>query len=296
MIRDDTEGISYKQVHEEIDQFLDLVDGHTFTKPKLDREFNYASRKAKRYSWQVLDVYVKDGTLERVGADKFRQVDNSVAEVDWQKADTENLIKLVWPMDLQKYIKIYPRTIAIIAGVPGSGKTAFMENFAVRNMEHPMGLTLFNNDMSPEEIKERLDNTGVFIPNPPPFKIFDRDCNFGDVVIPTGINVIDYLDLNSDLYRIGDEIETIYRKLTTGMALIGIQKKAGQQIGLGGVFSLKRSKLYLTLDTVTDSGELMHKLTIVKARGRANPRMNPNGLEIRFKLIQGIKFWVKQVG
>ena len=288
--------ITYRQVHKEIEQYISLLNGHAFTTSKIDREFNYASREAKRYRWQVLNEYVKAGKLKRMGVDRFRQIDQELVEIEWQKADVMNIVNVQWPMELEKYIKTYRQSICVIAGTPGSGKTAFLEHFVVKNMYNPMGVWLFNNDMSDEEIKERMDNTGIPIPVPPPFHTKDRDCNFADVIQPNGINVIDYLDLNSELYLIGEEIEAIYRKLEDGIALIGIQKKPGQAIGLGGIFSWKRAKLYMSLDQVKEGAELYHKLTIVKARGRTDPKVNPNGMEWKFKLIGGIKFWVKEMG
>ena len=287
---------TYKQVHQDLDSFLQFADGSTFTFGFLDKEFNYRSRDAKRYRWQVLEEYVKKGLTERKGIGKYRLVDGEAEEVDWQSADVADVINVNWPMQIEKYVKTYHKSINIIAGAPGSGKTAFLQHFVLKNMDNPMGVTLFNNDMSPEEIKERIINAGVYVPEPAKFKVFERASDFGDVILPDGINVIDYLDLNSDLYKIGDEIEAIYRKLNRGMALIGIQKKPGQDIGLGGIFSWKRSKLYMSLDTVNDGSQKYNKLKIVKARGRTNPQLNPTGIEFKFKLIKGIKFLVTEEG
>lgn len=286
---------TYKQVHKDIDSVLQFADG-MITFPFLDKEFNYRSREAKRYRWQVLEEYVKKGTLEKRGTGKYWVLDGELGEVDWQGADVADVVNVRWPMEIEKYVKTYHQSINIIAGAPGSGKTAFLQHFTLKNMDNPMGVTLFNNDMSPEEIKERMVNAGIYIPNPAPFKVFERASAFSDVILPNGINVIDYLDLNSDLYRIGDEIEGIYRKLKRGIALIGIQKKPGQDIGLGGVFSWKRSKLYMSLDTIKEGAQLYHKLKIVKARGRTKPELNPTGIEFKFKLIKGIKFLVKEEG
>lgn len=292
------EEITYKQIHEEVDEFLRLVGDRTFNVRKIDSQYNYGSRQAKRYRWQILDEYVKSKKLERLDVDKFRLFDDELKEVDWQGADVTHLIELEYPLGIEKYVKTYHGSVAVVAGTPGSGKTAFMEHFVLKNMYHPMGVSMFNNDMSPEEIKERMINAGIHIPTPPPFRIYDRDCNFADVVKPDGINVIDYLDLNSDLYMIGDEIEKIYRRVKEGggFALIGIQKKPNQDIAIGGIFTWKRPKLYFSMDIVRDGSEICHKLKIVKARGRINPKVNPNGMEWKFKLIGGIKFWVVEYG
>lgn len=291
-----TEDKTYRQVTNDIEQFISLQDGSNFTADQLDRQFNYVTRDAKRYRWQILEDRVKKGQLEKKGTGKYRLVDGVLEEIPWQEADVTDVVEVTWPMNLEKWVKTYHQSIAIIAGEPGSGKTGFLHHFVLKNMNSPMGVNLFSNDMSPEEIKERMDNAGVYIPTPPPFKTYDRDSDFGDVVEPNAINVIDYLDMNSETYLIGEEIEKIYRKLKRGIALIAIQKKPGQKIGLGGVFSWKRAKLYLSLGMTEDGGELFHKLEIVKSRGRTDPQLNPRGMEFKFKLIGGIKFWLKEVG
>ena len=71
---------------------------------------------------------------------------------------------------------------------------------------------------------------------------------------------------------------------------MAIQKKPGQEVGIGGMLSSKRAKLYLALDTVKVDGELKHKLTIHKARGRTDPTINPKSLQFTFKLVGGIQF------
>ena len=289
---------TYTQVRKDIDQFLSLADIYPFTNSQLDNQFNFKTRDAKRYRWQVLEGYVKEGSLSKIATGKYKKISLVSEEINWQDADIEDIIDVRWPMELEKYIKTYHQSIAVIAGDPGSGKTAFLENFTLRNMDNKMGVVLFSNDMTEEEIKERMLNAGVYIPNPAPFKIWDCFSDFQDhqEFRPDGINVIDYLDLNSEVYMIGNEIEKIYRKLNRGMALIAIQKKPGQNIGIGGVFSWKRAKIYLSLGTVKEGAELYHKLAIEKCRGRVDPKVNPRGMVWKFKLIGGIKFWVKEVG
>lgn len=281
-------------VRHDIEQFLSLVGNDSFTSDQIDKQFNFNSREAKHWRWRILeqDLLARDHRIEKLGTGKYRLVNTTLEEVDWWNADIEDTVKITWPLNLHKYVKTYHRSIIIIAGSPGAGKTAFLYNFLLRNMGNKMGEYLFTNDMTPEEIKERLINAApdIEIPSPPPFKIFDRADNFGDVIEPNAINIVDYLDLNSELYLIGEEIEKIYRKLDRGIALVAIQKKPNQEVGVGGMFSSKRSKLYLAMDGVKVNGELMHKLTIHKARGRVDPKINPKSLEFTFKLAGGIRF------
>lgn len=283
----------YKQVAQDIEQFLSLVGVHQFTADQVDRQYNYKTRDAKRYRWQVLERYVGSGRLEKRGTGKYRLFDGALEEIEFMSASVENKIQIAWPLNLQKYIRTYHQSIIIIAGAPGSGKTGFLYDFTLRNMNHPMGVVIFSNDMTAEEMKERMLNSDTEIPDPVPFKVWERYDNFSDVIEPDKINVIDYLDLNSEVYLIGDEIEKIYRKLRRGIAIIAIQKRPGQDIGLGGLFSWKRAKLYLSLDVSKEFGELINKLKIVKARGRADPMVNPTGMEFKFHLVGGIKFVLK---
>lgn len=288
------ENKTYRQVHEDIEWMMQYVQpGDVIDHDMIDRQFNYQSRDAKRYRFQVLnDIYVKNGVLEKRGKNKYYYIDTSEDEVDWENADPGNDVDVIYPLGLEEHIRTLHKSVIIVAGVPGAGKTAFLHNFLLRNMNNPMGCVLFNNDMSPEEIRERFDNSGLDIPRPAPFRVFERSNSFvkHPKFLPDGINVVDYLDLNSEVYMIGNEIDELSKGLRRGIAIVGIQKKPGQDTGIGGVFSLKRPKLYLSLDSVKEMGMLQHQLKIVKSRGWRDPKSNPNGLTIRFKLYGGIKF------
>ena len=281
---------TYKIITKDLEQFLSLVGPHIFTSEQIDRQFNIQTREAKGYRWHALENLVKANRLQKVATNKYRLVDSKLEILDWQDADVEDTVKVLWPLNLHKYVKTYHKSINIIAGAPGAGKTAACYDFILRNMGHPMGIVLFTNDMTAEEIKERMDNSEMEIPYPAPFPIYDRADNFGDVIEPDKINVIDYLDLNSEVYLIGDEIEKIYRKLNRGIAVIAIQKKPGQDIGIGGLYSWKRAKFYCSLDSIKEGNEYLHKLVIVKARGRIDPKVNPLSVLIKFSLVNGIKF------
>lgn len=281
---------TYKLIAREVEQFLSLAGVHAFTADQIDRQFNYRTREAKNNRWHVLENLAKAQRLQKIGTNRYRLVDQKLELIDWQDADTEDIVKVLWPLNLHKYIKTYHKSINIIAGAPGAGKTAFVYDFILRNMGHTMGIILFTNDMTAEEIKERMDKADIKVPYPAPFPVYDRADNFGDIIEPDKINVVDYLDLNSEVYLIGDEIEKIYRKLNRGIAVIAIQKKPGQLVGIGGMFSIKRAKLYFSMDSIKQDNEWLHKLEIAKARGRVERTINPRSIEIKFKLVDGIKF------
>jgi len=288
----------YSEIHKDIDEFLVLADGQIFKGAYLDNLFGYKTREAKRYRWQILGRMVGKGELEAKGPDKFRRPNTEFEEIDVMGAIAGTQLRVSWPMSLEKYLKVYPKSIIVIAAAPGKGKTAFLHNFGLHNRNNKLGVVMFSNDMTDIEIKERWENTGLVLTEKP-FPIYEVYNNFGDAIREKKsqdmINIIDYLDLNSDVYKIGDEIEDIYRAIDGGMALIAIQKKPHQDIGIGGIYSWKRSKIYLSLDTTEDDGRLINTLKIVKARGRVDKKINPEGMEIKYHLIDGIKFVVKEI-
>jgi len=294
------DGAKYKQISNDIDEFLSLASGYTFTAEQIDRQYKYKTREAKRYRWQILDRKVKGGQLETKGVGKYRLFDGALEELDILKADVNDVVKISWPLDLHKYVKTWHQSINIIAGEPGAGKTGFLYNFILRNMKHKMGIVLFSNDMTAEEIKERMLNAPIKLPDPLPFKSYICYDDFGHWMkyynTKDMINVIDYLDLNAETYRIGDAIEDIYRHLGRGIALVAIQKRPGQDIGIGGLYSWKRPKTYLSLGSVPEGSGWIHKLKIIKCRGRVESTLNPRGMEFKFYLIDGIKFKLKEVG
>ena len=107
------------------------------------------------------------------------------------------------------------------------------------------------------------------------FPVKQGGFEFADVLEPNGINLIDYLDRNDNLFLIGDDIEQLQAKLEGGMLMFALQKRHNQQLGYGGIMSIKRSDLYIALDRRYEGPNAMHGIAeIVKAKEWADDR-NP---------------------
>jgi hypothetical protein len=224
--------------------------------------------------------FVKDGFVERHPSKNgwYRMVDTQCEEIDFLNT-TGDALDIRYPFQIEKYVKTQEKNIIIDAGEPNSGKTAFELNFAEMNMDKHE-VHYFSSEMGALELKDRLlkfnrplDSWRV--------KFKERASNFADVIVPNAINIIDFLEVHDEFYKIGGLIKDIYDKLTTGIAVIAIQKNRGTDFGLGGMRSLEKARLYLAMEP--------GKIRIVKGKNWAS-QVNPNGLECGFKLIQGCHF------
>jgi len=110
--------------------------------------------------------------------------------------------------------------------------------------------------------------------------------DFADVVKPDCVNVIDYLEMTTELFQINNYLTAISHKLGSGIAIVAVQKKEGAKYGRGQEFGLEKPKLYVSMDR--------GKLTIVKGKSWAKKNVDPHGLTIQFRIIDGCDFKVTQ--
>lgn len=139
----------------------------------------------------------------------------------------------------------------------------------------------FNSEMGATELKLRLQNFEDVTLDDWKMNAWERSGNFADVIKPDAINVIDFLEVHEDFWKVGGMLKDIHDKLKQGIAVVALQKSKEKEIGRGGDMGLEMPRLYLTID----SG----KIRIVKCKNWHGGR-NPNGLSRTFKLVQGWKF------
>ncbi len=136
--------------------------------------------------------------------------------------------------------------IGIIAGSPNSGKTAFLLNF-IRLNQNKHKIHLFSSEGGKEELRQRISKFDYPLDSWK-FSAWERAGDFADVIKPDDINVIDYLEIHDEFYKIGGIIKSISDRLKNGFALIALQKNNGRDEGLGGSRGLEKPRLYLSMD------------------------------------------------
>lgn len=265
---------------QEVRDWVCLQDGY-FLLTEAEKCLQVLTRDEKKHLYVILNRLKKEGLIEKYGkrSGQYRLLDTSIEEIDFNLQDDEE-INIKWPFGIESLVKTMSKNIIIVAGVSNAGKTAFLLNVIEKNMDI-YDIYYFISEMGKSELKTRLVKFDKNI-NSWKFHSYERAGDFADVIRPDAINIIDFLEIYQEHYLIGQWIKNIYDKLNKGIAIIAIQKKPGASVGVGGVTTLEKARLYLTMDAGT--------LKIEKGKNWANEMINPNGMFVTFKLVQGCKF------
>lgn len=258
------------------------------------QEYSINSEESKRIVRTVLEDKVLDGELQHEGL-KYRAYNRDLREINWFDADETAHIKMILPFGLHRYIKLFPGVV-VIAGETGKGKSAWILDCIFRNLSPDRPQYLFVNDAKDAELKERIlgicSKSECALPTPEELRIYERFDKFGDVIVRDGINYVDYLDVNSEFYSIGQEIDDIFRATGDGMTFIALQKNPKEALGVGGIYSIKRSQVYIVL-TDSEDGVWFGQLLLRKTRGKVNKTIDPTGWTWGYDIKDGVKFVVQ---
>lgn len=200
----------------------------------------------------------------------------------------------IWlPFELSDMVELYDGNIAIFAGAKSSGKTCIGLNVCRENEKKFDRVCYFNSEMGAAELRKRLE----FFPRSIDMwetEFYSRYDDFHEVVQPgkMTLNVIDFLEIHDDFYRIGQAIKAIHDHLRDSLCVIFLQKNPGQETGLGGWRSVEVARLYVAMEKGV--------ARVTDAKNWTNPKNNPNGLRRDFKIYQGTQIshqypWMKEV-
>lgn len=222
---------------------------------------------------------------------QFRYVNTRVTSLAFKTATNAGVLPVKWPLGIEKYVNLFPGNMAVVAGSPNAGKTALLLDFIYLNQDS-FPVFYFCSEMGAVELRDRLDKFPGMAIEDWRFEAKERAGDFADVIRPDCVNVIDYLEMTTELYLINTHLTAISHKLGSGIAIVALQKKQGATFGRGQEFGMEKPKLYLSMDK--------GKLTIVKGKSWATKNVDPNGLQVSFKITGGCQFtatgewgWVK---
>jgi len=256
-----------------VDQWVEEADGW-FRTDDIWKQYNVQTEPGKNAVWQRLKELVKTGIVEKGGM-RYRRIEQEAEDIDiFQEA---NFVSIKFPFALEDFVRMSEKSVMVIAGDVDAGKTALLLNIAIMNMKD-WDVWCWNSETGVALLKERLFAIEPNLPNPLPFHLKWRMDNFADVIRlnPNGLHIVDYLDIDSEMYMVGAEIKKILKALDKGVAIIGLQKPEGRDLGYGGTFSIKKAEVYISMSK--------DRLKIVKAKSRANPTVNPINKQWSFRI------------
>ena len=250
---------------------------------ELDRDLGIADPRGKENRRKIILRLREDGVIEahpKINK-QWRFVNTRVTNLNFKTASNAGILPVRWPLEIEKYVNLFPGNIAVVAGSPNAGKTALLLNFIRLNQDR-FPIYYFCSEMGPVELRDRLDKFPGMDIEDWHFEAIERASDFADVIRPDCVNVIDYLEMTTELYLINTHLTAISHKQGSGLALVAVQKKLDAKYGRGQEFGLEKPKLYLSMDK--------GKLLIVKGKSWATKNVDPNGLQVTFKIVGGCQF------
>lgn len=215
----------------------------------------------------------------------WRAADKSLEEEQWWNRngdEAEDCITL--PLGINKYAHLTVPSLVLVAGLYNQGKTAFCLNVVKLNIDKWKDNTFLFASEGLEQLSWKFRKLLPFIDKPPPFKVYRRFDNFADVIVPNGLNIVDYLRTDMDKpYTVTNKLVEINKALgPEGVAVVAMQKPPGRKIAFGGTSTGAEPTLYLSIDK--------GYLEFEKIKAPKPMDIDPYHTKIHFKIAQGVNF------
>ena len=250
------------------------------------RDLGYVNPKQKTACRVAFKRLVERGKLEpiRNRSGLYRYINGQMEEIDFLNADTTPF-DIKFPLGVHEFVNLYQKSLVVLAGEPNAGKTAYLLNVARKNQNDHKTI-YFSSEMGAAELQIRLKKFNMPLEHWQKTRFIAKSGDFKDVLDPNGLNIIDYLEVAKDFYEIGGMLTDIFNVLDKGIAVVGLQKPAGRDTGIGGARTLDKARLYMSIEPGI--------LKIVKGKIWRQECVNPNGMSIWWTLTGGANFHILQ--
>jgi len=277
----------------DVDDFVERADGQ-FSINDVCLELGAREAVDRKRVSTYLSKAVSQEVVEKVRGSNsvFRKVNKAVECMDYLNADPRNTLEIAWPLGIHHHSVLFPKSIVIVAGGPNSGKTGFALEAATYNL-HKLPVRYFTSEMAGEELRDRLDMLAMGpgywerAYKDKRFLGYERSYDFHDVVEPDAFNIIDFLEMHDNFFEVSRYIKAVHDKLKNGIAMILLQKPQGSDKGYGGIKTIEKARLAITLE---HEGGDYGTAQLIKVKKFPDPRMNPNGMKIPYRIVSGARF------
>lgn len=276
-----------RNIAQEVYEWISLADGEIISVTQCYNELQYITKSDKTAARKAFSRLASTGGMIERHGDKngiYRKIQEGAGEQQWWDAKGEPL-NIQFPLGLDQ-AKVYPGNIILIEGSKSQGKTRFCLEFARLNKHlfKDRRILYQNVEMADDEIKKRVEafaESGVWSLEDFRKRVEVKKVTQGwwDFIRKEDINIIDYLLEYTEPYKIADYIFKIHQKLTSGIALVCLQKDPFKPYGSGGYATRNIPRLIVSLQNH------VIKLEDVKAFWMHSPDdHNPTGLMRRYKM------------
>ena len=270
-------------VRQEILWWLESKTGQVQVKDWYN-ESNIVKKEEKHAAIVAFKALCDQGILESCGnrSGTYRKIERDFVVQQWWEGQGDHL-PLKFPLDVHELIKVYPGNIILLEGQKSQGKSAYALDFCRMNRKlfEDRGIRYQNVEMADDELKERFASYPEGVMTHEEWKkiqIIKRTSDWWDLIIPDGLNVVDYLIEYKEAYLIADFVFRIHQKLKSGIALVIVQRDPFKPYPAGGRAVRDIPRLVLSL--------VHHKIKIEDAKSFLKTSYgNPTGLIRPYKQV-----------
>jgi hypothetical protein len=270
----------------EIKEWIKATSG-TFSVTNYYFEQQLQHPKQKAQVRAIFSRLANQGVIEPSGNNDgiYQKVDGDVPSINL-RAVVPGEFPIELPLGMSELAVIRGKNIIVVAGEKSSGKTCFCLNAAILNANRGKRIRYCTSEMGEQELIPRLKKFEPDIPYDDWLSIDfkPRTRNFHHLILPDDINIIDYLGVTDNFYKIAAYIDQIFEKLNKGIALIAIQKATGADFGRGGEFSIERARLYFTLSRNPPDGGIAK---IIDAKEPRREDRHPKFYNCNYHTVRG---------
>ena len=283
------------------DKFLPVNKGKSFTIEDVLRFFgcmndNKDARQAYYMVLYNLSEVNKNSILERSNK-IYRYINKELNLIEWHNVKEKGKLNIMWPYGIQdktsfgfeQDIVLYEGDIIMVAGEGNRGKTAFALNFMVENMNN-YPVNYFTTEFNAMKFRDRMSEfkwASLFKDDgTPKFNVIDRHDNWQDVIQPDTINIIDWIKLDDEMWKIRAITESIQKNLGKGIAFLCQQKRSYKKDGEGGEYGKDLASVYLSLSY----DEKMKTNLLYVEKVKTPGLIDPNFSKFSFNIYRGAEF------
>jgi len=279
-----------KTVKEQIIEWLESKSGQWQVKDYYS-ESNVVKKEEKHAVIVALKQLCDAGIIERIGvrAGNYRKVDKDFHIQSWWEGEQKHL-PIQYPLGIEKFAKVYPGNIILLEGQKSQGKSQWALEFCRLNRK------LFKNhkiryqnvEMADSELKARFDKYPPEIMSKLDWQssvdFVRRTSEWWDLILPDGLNVVDYLIEYAEPWLLPQYVLNIHEKLKEGIALVIVQRDPYKPYPVGGRGVRDIPRLIISL--------INHKIRLEDVKSFADGcEHNPTNMVRSYKQIDWWKFY-----